>query len=62
MRQFAGFAELRAFLHSLTRAQEESYREAARAYLASERFDPFRLRTWVDLHARLVSAETGLAI
>lgn len=62
MRQFAGFAELRSFLHSLTRAQEDAYREAARAYLASERFDPFRLRTWVDLHARLLGAETGLAI
>jgi alpha(1,3/1,4) fucosyltransferase len=62
MRQFAGFADLRAFLHSLTPAQEQRYRHAAREYLDSDRFAPFRLRAWVDLHARIIAADTGLTI
>src|SRR5262249_61143628 len=41
MRNFKDFAELRAFLHALKPADEQGYREAARDYLASDRFDPF---------------------
>jgi hypothetical protein len=62
MRQFRDFAELRAFLHALTPADEQRYRDAARAYLESERFAPFRLDAWVDLHARIIAADTGLAV
>jgi alpha(1,3/1,4) fucosyltransferase len=58
-RAFADYAELRRFLHALTPTQEERYREAARDYLASDAFAPFRLRTWVDLHERIVSADSG---
>lgn len=60
MTQFKDFAELRRFLHALTPAQEEAYREAARAYLSSERFTPFRISSWVSLHARIVAADSGL--
>jgi hypothetical protein len=62
MRQFADFADLRAFLLALTPQQEQGYRDAARAYLESERFAPFRLTSWVDLHARIIAADTGLAV
>ena len=62
MRQFADFADLRAFLLALTPQQEQGYRDAARAYLESERFAPFRLTSWVDLHARIIATDTGLAV
>jgi hypothetical protein len=62
VRHFAGFADLRAFLHALTPRQIEAYREAGRAFLASPRFDPFRLRAWTELHARIVLEETGVEI
>jgi hypothetical protein len=57
MRQFAGFAELREFLHAVDEPQERRYREAARDYLASARFDPFRLRTFTDLVEGIVDAD-----
>lgn len=62
MRRFAGFADLRAFLHALTPRQIAEYREAGRAFLASPRFDPFRLRAWTELHARIVLEEAGVEI
>lgn len=62
MREFGDFAELRNFLHSLTPAQEARYRESARAYLASDRFEPFRKSTWVELHERIISADIGRAL
>ena len=60
MRQFQDFAELRRFLHALAPTDEQRYREAARDYLASGRFDPFRLAAFVDLVDGIVSADTGL--
>jgi hypothetical protein len=62
MRQFRDFDELRLFLRSITPSEEQGYREAAREYLASDRFTPFRLQTWVDRFARIVSQDTGLTI
>lgn len=59
MRQFRDFAELRSFLHALTPAAEQRYRDAARAYLASPRFDPFRLGTFVATIDRIVDADVG---
>ncbi|HEX7979298.1 MAG TPA: glycosyltransferase family 10 [Gemmatimonadaceae bacterium] len=59
MRQFRDLAELRAFLHALTPAEEQRYRDAARAFLESERFDPFRIRAWVELHDRIVRDAIG---
>jgi alpha(1,3/1,4) fucosyltransferase len=62
MRQFEDFAALRTFLHALSPAMVERYREAGRDYLDSPRFDPFRLRAWTDLHARFLAEDTGLAV
>jgi hypothetical protein len=62
MRQFDDFSELRTFLHALTPSDERRYREAARDYLGSDQFTPFRLRTFVDLAARILSEDTGIPI
>jgi len=59
MRQFKDFTELRAFLHSLTPADERRYREAAREFVGSARFKPFRLDTFAEIFARIVSADIG---
>jgi hypothetical protein len=56
MRRFEGFDDLRRYLHALTPVQEDGYREAARAYLASPRFDPFRRATFAELIAGVVTA------
>lgn len=57
MRQFKDFAELRRFLHAVTPAQERAYREAARAYLSSARFDPFRRRDFAARLGRIVEED-----
>lgn len=62
MRKFRDFAELRAFLHALKPTDEQGYRGAARDYLASDKFDPFRLRTFVELIARMISADSGVEV
>jgi len=59
MQRFASFDELRAFLKAITPEQERRYRDAARAYLESARFDPFRRRTFAELMARIVHADSG---
>ena len=59
MRQFAGFAELRAFLHALPAARVQQYREAARAYLASDRFAPFRSEAFTRLIGEVVAADVS---
>jgi alpha(1,3/1,4) fucosyltransferase len=61
MRQFRDFAELRAFLHALPQARLQRYREAARAYLASDQFKPFRLEAFAELIAGIVAADAGIA-
>jgi hypothetical protein len=62
MRQFTDFADLRRFLHALTPGDEQRYRDAARAFLGSERFTPFSIQTFVNLIERIVVADTGLAL
>ena len=62
MRRFGGFAQLRDFLHALGPADVDRYREAARAFLESERYDPFRKRTFVELFRSIVREDTGIAL
>jgi hypothetical protein len=62
MRQFSGFGELRAFLHSRTAADMERYRQAGRDYLASSRYDPFRRTTFVNLFRRFIREDVGREI
>jgi alpha(1,3/1,4) fucosyltransferase len=61
MRQFKDFAQLRAFLHALPQPRVQQYREAARSYLASDRFKPFRRETFAELIAGIVAADARIA-
>lgn len=62
MRDFSGYAELRDFLHSLGPAEIDAYREAARAFLRSERFAPFRKETFARTFVAAVSEDFGLEL
>jgi hypothetical protein len=62
MRQFNDFADLRAFLKAIEPAAEQRYRDAAREYVGSSRFTPFRPGTFADLVVRTVSADTGMIL
>jgi hypothetical protein len=62
MRRFEGYAELREFLHSLTDAEIEGYRLAAREFLTSERFRPFAKQTFAELIGGLVQQDAGVSL
>lgn len=62
MRRFDDFEELRAHLHALGPDQIRAYREAARDFVASDRFDPFRKRAFLDLFRDVVREDTGLDV
>jgi len=62
MRQFDGYEELREFLHSLTPAQIDSYRVAARDFIKSEDFQPFSKQTFAELIGRIVEEDTGVSL
>ena len=61
-RRFDGYGELRDFLRGLSEEQRERYRAAAREFVASPRFDPFRREAFLGFFRRIVSEETGLAV
>jgi hypothetical protein len=62
MRQFSGYPELRAYLKSLTPAQIQDYREAARAYLKSPQARPFTKEAFVDIFRRIIKEDTGVEV
>ena len=62
MRRFSGYDELREHLHSLSDADVQAYRVAARDYLRSPAFHPFTKQAFVDLCADLVAQDTGLVL
>ena len=62
MRDFAGYEELRNHLKSLSAAARERYREAARDFLQSPAFDPFRKSTFVNLFRRVVAEDAGVPV
>lgn len=57
MRQFRDFGELRTFLHALSPAAIDRYREAGRAFVESERFAPFRRTTFSSMLADIVAED-----
>ena len=61
-RRFAGYAELREFLHGLTSAEINAYREAARSFVESPRFHPFTAHAFVERCASILAEDTGLAL
>lgn len=61
MRQFRDLGDLRRFLHALEPAQHERYREAARDYLTTDRFTPFRSATFASRVSAIVDADRASA-
>jgi len=61
-RLFGGYAELREALRGMSEREREGYRTAARDFLASSRFDPFRREAFLSIFRRIVAEETGLAV
>jgi hypothetical protein len=61
-RQFPTYGELRAFLKSRTPKDVQRYREAARAYLTSDQYKPFRKESFVDIFVRAVEEDVGIPL
>lgn len=62
MRDFAGYAELREYLHSLSPDEVEGYREAAREFVGSDRCRPFSRAAFAELFGRLVHEDAGASL
>lgn len=60
MRQFEGFPDLRRFLHALTPVQVAGYRHAARAFIESPAFEPFRPSGFLQHFRRFVRDDLGV--
>ncbi len=60
MRQFPRYDELRRYLHGLGPREIAAYRDAGREFLASPRFDRFRIRAWVDRFRRIIQEDAGV--
>ncbi len=61
-RAFASYQDLRAFLKSRTAKDVQRYKDAARAYLGSEQYRPFRPESFVDIFVRAVEEDVGLPL
>ena len=63
MRRFAGYDELREFLHGLSPARSRPTGEAGREFIGSERFYPFSKHAFADLvREAIVAADAGVAV
>lgn len=61
-RQFPDYEDLRRFLKSRTPADVQRYKDAGRAYLASDMYKPFRKESFVDIFVRAVEEDTGVRL
>jgi hypothetical protein len=59
MRSFSGYDELRAFLHDLSPAQVDAYREAGREFFRTEQFRPFGKEAFAELFAEIVDEDAA---
>lgn len=62
MRDFVDYRELRAFLHGLTPREIDAYREAGRAYIASEQFRPFTKEAFAEIFLEIVREDAGIEL
>jgi len=60
MRRFADYGELARFLKALDAKEIARYREAGRAFFASQDFQPFTQQAFIDRLARIVAEDTGI--
>ncbi len=61
-RKYPTYPELRAYLKSLSEKEIERYRENARDFLASEKFQPFSKESFVKLFTDAVEEDLGLQL
>lgn len=59
MRAFAGYPELREYLHALSPAEVEGFRAAAREFVGSDRYRPFSRAAFAERFGRLVQEDAG---
>jgi hypothetical protein len=59
MRRFDGYADLRAYLRSLTTKDVQRYKDAARSFLESDAFYPFSKQAFAELFLRVVEQDLG---
>lgn len=62
MRQFAGYAELLAFLKGLSRDDIRRYRDAGRAFLESRAFEPFSRERFAEIFRDILEQDAGVRI
>lgn len=62
MRRFATYGELRSYLKSLNEADVRRYKQNARDFLESPRFQPFSKEAFASLFARIIEEDTGVRI
>ncbi len=62
MRRHSGYADLKAFLKSLSAKDIQGYKEAARDFLRSPQFHPFSKHTFAQLFARIIEEDTGIRL
>src|SRR5262249_42868783 len=60
-RRFATYGELEDYLRSLGPAEIEQYREAGRAFIASDAYAPFTKQVFAETIARAVAEDLGAA-
>jgi hypothetical protein len=62
MRRFLDYRELRDFLRSLGAREIQAYRDSAREFLRSPRFEPFTKAAFARLFARIVEEDAGIGL
>jgi hypothetical protein len=62
MRRFASYDELATYLRSVDDRQLQEYREAGRAFFASELFRPFSKSAFADVFARIIDEDAGVSV
>jgi alpha(1,3/1,4) fucosyltransferase len=61
-RKFNSYEELRKFLKSLNEKDINAYRENAREFISSERFDPFRKQAFTEIFKTIVEEDCGIKL
>ena len=62
MRQFQNYGELRSHLKTLDQHSIQQYREAARDFLRSPRFQQFTKQAFAELFARIIEEDAGVTL
>lgn len=61
-RHFGSYEELKTYMKSLTDDETDAYRENAKNFIASERYSPFRKKTFVDTFRKIVEQDASIQL